>query len=744
TALARHPEVREAAVLVRDGSLVAYVSGEEADLADLLVQSLRRSLPDYMVPAAFVFLPALPLNASGKVDRQALARIAPPAVSEAGSFADPVEEMVAGLWAEVLGREVRPGDNFFHLGGHSLLATRVLSRLRDAFGVELPLQTLFEAPTVSALARAVAEARRGTATRLPSLRPTPRGGLLPLSFPQQRLWFMDRLSPDSHTYNIPAAFALRGPLDVAALTRAIAGVVDRHEVLRTRFVEVDGQPWQEILPAGTFSMPFVDLSGLPEETRQRDLARLGREEAERPFVLADGPLLRAGLVRLAAGEHVLLLTLHHIASDGWSEAILDRELSALYEGASLPELPVQYADFAVWQRSWPEEVLAGQVDWWTRRLTGLSNLEVPTDRARPPVQTFRGETVEVTVPPALAAALRDLSRARRSTLFITLLAAWQALFHRITGQSDVAVGSPVANRNRPEIEGLIGFFVNMLALRTDCCGDPSFGELLDRVRRTALEAYDHADVPFERLIDELGLERDLSRQALVQVMFSLHTPPPVPSLRGLETEPLHLYGAVAKFDLTLGLFDRGEGGLDGWIEYSTDLFDRSTVARLAGWFLNLLATAVEPGRRLSELELLSMAERHQLLGEWNDTAAPFPAGTLMHQFFEAAADRDPAALATVWNGQELTYAGLEERANRIANLLRERKVDRGTPVGVWMERSLDMVAGVLAVLKAGGWYVPLDPAWPADRVEAILRDTESPAVLTRSAHLGRVLEMQWR
>jgi amino acid adenylation domain-containing protein len=742
-ALARHPEVREAAVLVRDSSLVAYVSSE----ADGLEEFLRLSLPDYMVPAAFVRLPSLPLNTSGKVDRQALARIAPPAPSDAASFADPVEELVAGLWAEVLGRDVRPGDNFFHLGGHSLLATRVLSRLREALGVELPLQTLFETPVLSALARVIAQARRGAAPLVPPLLSNPRGGLLPLSFPQLRLWFMDRLSPDSHTYNIPAAFALRGPLDVAALAGAVAGVADRHEVLRTRFVEVDGQPWQEILPAGSVALPFVDLSGLPPETRQRELARLGREAAERPFDLSRGPLLRAGLVRMAVDEHALLLTLHHIASDGWSEAVFDRELSALYDGSPLPELPVQYADFAVWQRSWPEEVLAGQVDWWRRRLTGLANLEVPTDRARPPVQTFRGETVEVAVPPALAAALRDLSRARRSTLFITLLAAWQALFHRITGQMDVAVGSPVANRSRPEIEGLIGFFVNMLALRSDCGGDPSFGELLGRVRATALEAYDHADVPFERLIDELGLDRDLSRQALVQVMFSLHTPPPVPALRGLETEPLHLSGAVAKFDLTLGLFDRGlsgDDGIDGWIEYSTDLFDHSTVTRLAGWFLNLLATAAEPERRLSELELLSTAERHQLLGEWNDTAAPFPAETLMHQFFETAADRDPAALAAVWNGRELTYAGLEERANRIANLLRSRGVVRGTPVGVWMERSLDMVAGVLAVLKTGGYYVPLDAAWPADRVEAILRTTEAPAVLTRSAHLGRVLEMQWR
>jgi len=741
TALARHPRVREAAVLVQDGTLVAYVAGE-GEAADLAV-FLRRSLPDYMVPAAFVPLPALPLNASGKVDRQALSRIAPPSAG-AGGFDDPVEELLAGLWEEVLGRpSIQPGDNFFHLGGHSLLATRVLSRMREALGVDLPLQVLFEAPTVSALARAAAAARRGTAALLPPLVPVPRDGLLPLSFPQQRLWFMDRLAPDSHTYNIPAAYALRGPLDVAALAGALSGIVDRHEVLRTRFVEVDGQPWQEILSSGALAVPLVDLSGLPPESRERELARIGREEAERPFVLSRGPLMRAGIVRLGREEHALLLTLHHIASDGWSDEILDRELSALYDGSPLPELRVQYADFAVWQRSWPEEVLTGQVEWWSRRLAGLANLEVPTDRARPPVQTFRGETVEVTVPPALTDAVRELSRAQRSTLFMTLLAAWQALFHRLTGQTDVAIGSPVANRNRPEVEGLIGFFVNMLALRTDCGGDPLFGELLERVRSTSLEAYDHADVPFERLIDELGLERDLSRQALVQVMFSLHTPLPVPVLRNLEVEPLTLWGSVAKFDLTLGLFDEGDW-LGGWIEYSSDLFDRPTVARLAGQFVRLLESAVEPGRRLSELEMLSPAERHQVLDEWNDTAAPFPAETLMHQFFEAAADRVPEALAAVWEGRELTYAGLEERANRIAHLLRERGVRRGTPVGIWMERSLDLVAGVIAVLKAGGYYVPLDSAWPADRVEAILRDTEAPAILTRSAHLGRVLEMLWR
>jgi amino acid adenylation domain-containing protein len=740
-ALLEHPEVREAAVVARDEPLrlVAYVSADRR-LGEEVRELLAARLPSYMVPSAFVVLRELPLGAHGKIDRSAL-----PAPEETiVEPRTPLERQLAAMWENLLpGGPVGMQDGFFERGGHSLLATRLLARVARELGVSLPLGRFLQAPTVAELAVQV-EAALGMA----ALAPAPRAARYPLSFPQQRLWFMDRLAPDSHTYNIDTAFRLRGPLDVAVLIGALSGVVDRHEVLRTRFVEVDGQPWQEVLPAGRFVVPVVDLSELPREIRERELARIGREEAARPFVLSRGPLIRASLVRMGRQEYALLLTLHHIASDGWSEAILERELSALYHGAPLPALPIQYADFAVWQRSWPAELLAGQVDWWSRRLAGATNLEVPTDRPRPPVQRFRGAIVGVALPADLSLALRDLARARRATPFIALLAAWQALFHRLTGQADVVVGSPAANRNRPEVEDLIGFFVNMLALRTDCGGDPSFAELLGRVRSTALEAYDHADVPFERVIDELGLERDLSRQALAQVMFSLHAPAPPPALRGVESERIQLAGAVAKFDLTLALSDRGES-FDGWIEYSTDLFDRSTVARLAGQLLRLLEAAAErPDRRLSELELLSPAERHQLLGEWNDTAAPFPGEILMHQFFEAAVDREPAALAAVWNGKELTYAGLEERANRIANLLRQRGSGRdnwrGTPVGVWMERSLDMVAGVLAVLKAGGYYVPLDPAWPADRVESILRDMESPAILTRSCHLGRVLEMQWR
>jgi amino acid adenylation domain-containing protein len=787
-ALMQHPEVQDAAVLARNGSLVAYVTerhpeGESRagriwagarsvhpdpsarpslqDDSGNLTAFLRSRLPEYMIPSAFVALPEMPLNASGKIDRGALARIAPAAASkEQAAPRNPVEELIAGIWEEVLEQApIGVHDNFFHLGGHSLLATRALSRVRDAFGVDLPLQSLFADPTVSGLARAVAEARGAVSGSgaVPPLRPVPRdGSLLPLSFPQQRLWFMDRLAPDGATYNIPSAFRLRGPLDHAALAVSLSEIVRRHEALRTRFVEVDGRPWQEVLPAEPFGfslMRLIDLRPLAAEGRTAELARLGHEEARRPFDLRQAPLLRAALVRLAGEEHALLLNVHHIVSDGWSEEILLRELSAIYAAlragrpSPLREPAVQYADFAAWQRAWPDEVLDGQLAWWTEALAGLATLEVPTDRARPPVQTFRGGVVPVAVPPAVAAALRALARERRATLFMLLLGAWQTLFHRVTGQTDVAVGSPVANRNRPEIEGLIGFFVNMLPLRTGFDGGPAFDAVLDRVRRIALAAYDHADVPFERLVDELHLERDLSRQPLVQVMFVLQNAGAENLLLpGVDAERLDLAGAVAKFDLTLSITDEGaETGFSGWIEYNADLFDRATAHRLGGHFGRVLAVVTErPGAPVAEIELLTAAERHQILREWSDTAAPFPETTLVHQFFEARIDAAPAALAAVWEGRSLTYGELEARANRIAGLLLGSGLERGLPVGVWMERSLDVLAAVLGVLKAGGHYVPLDPSWPAERVETILGTCGAPMILTRSAHLGPLLEMQWR
>ncbi|HVG06893.1 MAG TPA: amino acid adenylation domain-containing protein, partial [Thermoanaerobaculia bacterium] len=732
-ALLLHPDVREAVVDLRPGPsgepmLVAWIAGPVSNLRS----HLRGVLPEALIPSVFVSLPALPITAAGKVDRLALP--APEATASADAPRTPTEEVLAGIWTDVLGVEAGPNDSFFALGGHSLLAVRVLSRVREAFRVDLPLRALFAARTVRGLAGEIETAGKGSL--LPPLLPGPREGLAPLSFPQQRLWFLDRLQPGRAIYNVPIALRLDGPLDSAALERGLDGVVRRHEALRTRFVEVDGQPWQEVLQPAHLPLPEADLRALPPEARAGELIRLGRDEALRPFDLSGAPLLRALLIRLDEEEVALLLTLHHIVSDAWSDEILGRELSALYAGRPLPELGIQYADYARWQRSWPEAFLAAQLDHWKRQLAGLATLELPADRPRPPVLTFRGGVVLFAVPEELTAALRALARRRGVTLFMTLLAAWQAVLGRLAGQTDVAVGMPVANRGRSEIEGLVGFFVNMLALRADLSGDPTFEELLARVRRTALDAYAHQELPFERIVDELHPERDLSRQPLVQVMIAFQDAPTVPlDLPGIAAAPLDLALPIAKFDLTLSLTG-GPTGLSGLLEHSADLFDRTTVQRIAVHLIHVLEQVTDdPGARLSEIELLTPAARHQAMREWNDTRSPFPEETLVHQFFEVQADCQPGALAALWKGERITYSGLEERSNRIAHLLRE--IGAG-PVGVWMERSLDMIAAVLGVLKAGGTYLPCDAAWPADRVEAILAATGARAVLIRAALLPAV------
>jgi amino acid adenylation domain-containing protein len=776
SALLCHRGVRAAVVVALeegagDRRLAAfYVAGEGVEPSELRA-FLSRQLPEHMVPATFLALAALPLMPNGKVDRRALTPLGEAFVAgggEGGAVAPrtPVEEVLAGIWGEVLcpSRPLQIGvdDNFFELGGHSLLVTRVLSRIRTALGVDLSVRALFESATVSALARLVTAARQeaeeiGLASlalmaSLEPMAPELRTGLLPLSFPQQRLWFLSRLAPDSAVYNIAPAFRLRGPLAPAALAASLAEILRRHEVLRTRFVEVDGEPWQEILPAGAFRLSLVDLRGLPgirPELRETELTRWSHAEAARSFDLEAGPLLRATLIRLAVDEHALLLNVHHIAADGWSMGVLFSELSALYAAAlagrssPLPEPGLQYADFAAWQRAWPPEVLARQLAYWKGRLAGTATLEIPTDRPRPPLQTFRGGVVTVTVPPVLTAALRGLARGRGVTLFMIVLAGWQALCHRLTGQADVAIGSPVANRTHRELEGLVGFFVNLLALRTDCGGDPSYARLLERVRQRALEAYDHADLPFERLVDELSLRRDLSRQPLVQVMFQLESLAPALALSGLEVARLNPAAAFAKFDLTLSLLDRG-ADLVGGLEYNADLFDRATVARLAGHLLHLLAAVTaDPDVCLSGLDLLAPAERHELLREWNDTRASLPAATLQ-ELFAAAVERSPEATAAVCAGREMTYAELAARAHRLAHLLRGQGLPRGGAVGVWMERSFDMLVAVLGILEAGGHYLPLDATWPAERVESILATTGARAILAGGGMLTAVEEMRWR
>ncbi|HEY4590924.1 MAG TPA: condensation domain-containing protein, partial [Thermoanaerobaculia bacterium] len=535
-ALARHPAVREAVVLVRaeeggDKRLVAYVvpAGQPAPSPADLQNALRRSLPDYMVPTAFVFLESLPVTANGKLDRRALSRLAVAAVGAAQGYAapqGPVEEVLAGIWSEVLGLErVGAHDDFFALGGHSLLATQVVSRVREAFGTEMPVRALFEAPTVAKLAARVGATARGI--QAPPLVSIPREGDLPLSFAQQRLWFLDQLEPGSAVYNIPVVLQMSGRLEVAVLAAALAEIARRHEVLRTAFRAVAGEPVQVIAaPAGP-GLSLIDLAALPAGEREREADRLAAAEARRPFDLGRGPLVRAALLRRDAERHTALLTMHHIVSDGWSIGVLVRELGALYAAflagapSPLPELAVQYADFAAWQRRHLSgERLESELAWWRGQLAGMPPvLELPADHPRPATQSLEGAVLDFSLGPEALAGLNRLARRHGVTLFMVLLAGFLELLRRYTGEDDLAVGTPIAGRTRVEVEPLIGLFINTLVLRVILAGDPRVPGLLKRVRETTLSAYAHQEVPFERLVEDLVPERDLSRPPLAQVLF---------------------------------------------------------------------------------------------------------------------------------------------------------------------------------------------------------------------------------
>ena len=611
--LLEHPEVREAVVTARPGesghaTLVAYlVAGEPGPPARELRRFLRETLPEYMVPSAFVALPALPLTPNGKIDRRALPAPAADAVAATGTPTAPrtaTEEVVAGVWADVLGRTaVGSGDDFFDLGGHSLLATQVVSRLRRVFAVELPLRNLFEAPTVAALAARIDAARReGEGLRLPPVEPVPRGAALPLSFAQQRLWFLDQLDPGSPAYNLSAAVRLTGELQLPALVPALRAVVRRHEALRTVFRAPAGRPEQEVLPpdsAAAAPLPLVDLAGLPEGCREAELQRTLTRHGRQPFDLARGPLVRAALVRLGEGEHAYAVGLHHIAGDRWSLSILVNELATLYrafaagEPSPLATLPVQYADFAVWQRRVLEgAVVERQLDYWRRRLAGAPDLlRLPLDRPRTARATRTGARHRLLLPAALRDALRRAGQGDGATLFMVLFGGFLALLQRASGQDDLVVGTNVANRHHLETEGLIGFFANLLPLRVDLRGEPSFRELLARVREAALGAYAHQDAPFDRVVEAVAPRRGAGYSPLVQVVVSFqNVPAAAPETTGLRMTPLRSEPGTAKFDLVLDLVDRGEG-VTATFEYDRDLFAPASIANLATSYRELLEAA---------------------------------------------------------------------------------------------------------------------------------------------------------
>jgi len=585
------------------------------------------------------------------------------------------------------------------------------------------------------------QARRATVSAPFPIVPVSRDGELALSYGQQRLWFLDQLEPDSPLYNVASAVRLTGALDVAALERSLNEIVRRHEVLRTTFPTVDGKPAQVIVPELAIPLPVADLSDRPHAHSDAYALGLATEEARRPFNLDQGPLIRVKLLNLSEEEHVVLLTMHHIVSDGWSTGVLVREMAALYEAfvrgrrSPLAELPIQYVDYAHWRREWLRgEVLESQMAYWRRQLAGTAGLlELPTDRPRPAVQSTRGRMRWFELPLTLHHDLVELSRREGVTLFMTLLAAFQTLLARTTGQEDICVGSPIANRRWAEVEGLIGFFVNTLVLRTDLSGKPSFREVLRRVRKVTLEAYAHQDLPFEMLVDELQPKRDLSHAPLSQVMFVLQNAPMQRlKLPGLTVSPLEVDSGTAKFDLALSVVE-GEDGLSGTLEYSTDLFDGATIERMLGHFETLLEGVVaDPDRPVWTLPLLTRVERHRQLVEWNDTECGYPHEHCVHELFEIQVERTPEAVAVMFEGEHLTYVELNRRANQLACALQKLGVGPEKLVGICVERSLEMIVGVLGVLKSGGAYVPLDPTYPQERLAFMLEDAGVTVLLTQA------------
>ncbi|HXO42091.1 MAG TPA: amino acid adenylation domain-containing protein, partial [Thermoanaerobaculia bacterium] len=724
----------------------ANAAGALAALVPALRAHLAATLPDYMIPTAWVELASVPLTPNGKVDRRAL-----PAVEEQArpyvAPRTPVEELLAGLFSEVLERaQVGVHDNFFDLGGHSLIATRLMARVRDAVGVELPLRKLFEGPTVAALAQAIepvleeraqAQATQTAQAEQPEaateLAPVPRGQDLPLSFAQQRLWVLDQLEVAGTTYNIAVSLRLRGALSVAALAAALSELSARHESLRTSFPKVAGQPVQRIAPPRAAALPLVDLRRLTQASRQQETARVSATLTRQPFDLATGPLLRTALVALAQDEHLFALTVHHIVADGWSLGVLVHDLAAFYqaavsgEPAGLAPLPVQYPDFAVWQRRWfAGDRLEAQLSYWRRQLAGLPPaLPLAIDGPR---QVGRGQlgTRHLRLTPARTADLRELARREQATPFMVRLAAFAALLWRHTGQEDIAIGTPIANRERVELEPMIGFFVNTLVMRIDLAGDPDFRTLLARVRERALDAYAHQDLPFERLVEELAPERDLRLNPLFQVMLQVGNLPLAPiSLTGLQLVPVPAARGQAMFDLLLSVAEQGDELL-GTLDYDAELLAGATCERLARHYTALLlAAAAEPGRRLAELPLLDDAERQQLLGEWNDTAAAYREDLCLHELIAAQAARHPDAVAVVYEEASLTYGELARASAALASRLIALGVGAESRVGLAVERSLEMMVGVLAILQAGGAYVPLDPDYPRDRLAYMVADAMS-------------------
>ena len=758
TLLVQHPHIRDVIVLAREDDpdnkrLVAYVVPEEGfkPLTDELRHFLKKKLPEHMIPSVFMMLDSIPLTPNGKVDREALPAPDQKRPELEKEFVAPrtsVEKELAKIWCEVLKlKQIGIYDNFFELGGHSLRAAQVMVRAMVAFNVEFPLQTFFLSPTIADLSEKILEAQNLKTNKeetpiVKDLKPIlRRKNITPaiLSFAQKRLWFLDQYNPGSCLYNIPMAFRLLGYLNVDALHKAINTIVSRHESLRTTFTVKEGEPVQVVTPNLNLNLPLIDICDFTDDDCESEIQRLINEEAQKPFDLSCGPLLRTTLLKLKDDEHVFLLTIHHIISDGWSITVINQELGTLYdafcsnEQSRLSELPIQYADFAEWQDGWmKEEELENQLNYWKDQLNGApSMLQLPNDHPRPMVQSFMGTLQSMILPVGLSEDLKKLSCQEEVTLFMIMLSAFQILLYRYTGQTNIVVGSPIANRTHSETEKLIGFFVNTLVFRVDFSNNSKFSEFLKQVRQVTINAFENQDLPFEKLVEELQPERNLSYSPLFQVMFAFEN---VPSgsleMSNLTLTPVKVDSKSSKFDLTLFVKETDQG-LRAEMEYNTDLFNRDTIRRMLGHYQTLLESITKnPDSSISTLQILTKVEQDQLLLDWNNTKADYPHNKCIHQLFETQVEKTPNAVAVICEDMQLTYKELNDRANQLAYYLRECGVGPDILVGICMERSIEMVISLLAILKADGAYVPIDPAYPKERLEFMLVNTKTPVLIT--------------
>jgi len=747
-ALARYPGINAAIVTAfnRENDrqrIAAYVvrqPGANVN-ADELRTHLSRKLPAYMIPAAIVFLDKFPQSANGKIDRKALPQ---PVLSISGGAPvarSPFEQSLVEIWRDILPyAQVEIHKSFFEMGGHSLSATQVMSRVRESFRVELPLRAIFETPTIAGLANQIhlaLQTSRGSIER-PSITSADRSQVLPVSFSQARMWFMHQIAPESPAYNLGVALRLVGSLDRSSLANSLDEIVRRHEAIRTVFPAVDGQPRQVIAESSPVPLPVIDLSNLPLDQRSAKAKELVSEESRRPFNLERDLLMRVVLICLGQEEHVLAIIMHHIASDQWSMGILARELTHLYNSfttksqAQLNPAMLQYADFAVWQRQWlTSAAIQEQLSYWKAHLDGLQAIALPTDRPRPSMQSFNGAYITYDIPADLIADLKAFSARESATLYMTFLAAFKVLLCRYSGQADIAVGSPIANRNWLAVENIVGTFVNTLVLRTDLSGNPNFRELLSRVRNVTIDAFARQEMPFEKLVEELQPQRDASRSPLVQVLFNFQNAPLGDvKLHGLSWTPFEFELKASQFDLCLAVDPNVLNKIA--LVYNPDLFDESRAARMLEHYTNLLKTLTrDPNKKIGQIEFLSQFEKALFYERPAHTRADVPANLRAHELFEAQVKRTPHAVAVIFEGEKLTYQQLNERANQLARHLCALGLRSETPVGVYMERSVEMAVVLLGILKSGGAYLPLDPDYPVQRLAMMIEDGATPMIIAQ-------------